>query len=192
MRVISGARRGAALYCPETESIRPTTDRVKENIFNLIQGEVAGRSVLDLFAGSGAMGIEAVSRGARACVFVDSGKEAAGAVRANLKKLRFEEKAQVIEKGFEAFLGACGGKFSLVFLDPPYHAGYAGKAIKTMLKNNLLADGAVIVVESDSDEDIDGGELFLRTERIYGRVKVTVFEKKAVKSEPVKREEENL
>lgn len=177
MRVISGARRGANLFCPETDEIRPTTDRVKENIFNLIQGEVSGRSVLDLFAGSGALGIEALSRGAKACVFVDCGKASAGAVRANLKKLGFEEKAQVIEKDYKTFLESRGGNFSLVFLDPPYHSGYADKAIGIMINKDLLAEGATVIVETDSDEDVAGVGLTLRTERIYGRVKVRVFEK---------------
>ena len=178
MRVISGQRRGAVLFCPENEGIRPTTDRVKENIFNLIQNDIKGKTVLDLFAGSGAMGIEAISRGAKLCVFNDSGKDAADAVRKNLKKTGFFEKAQVSEKDFSDFLDSYGGKFSLVFLDPPYHSDYADRAIKKMLDKNMRAAGAVRGAETDKDEQPalpDG--LALRTERSYGRVKVTVFEK---------------
>ena len=178
MRVISGARRGAVLFCPEIEGIRPTTDRVKENIFNLIQNDIYGRTVLDLFSGSGAMGIEAISRGAKFCYFNDSGKEAVSAVRQNLKKTGFTEKAQISEKDYLSFLNASGGKFSLVFLDPPYHSGYAGKALDKLLERNMLSDNAVIVAETDGDEEIkEPAGLYIRTQRKYGRVKITVFEK---------------
>ena len=177
MRVISGAKRGALLFCPETEEIRPTTDRVKENIFNLIQNEISGRFVLDLFAGSGAMGIEAISRGAKSCIFVDSGDDAISAIKKNLKKTGFGEKSQVIQRDFSDFLKSFGGKFSLVFLDPPYHSGFISKAVRIMLSENLLSDNAIIVAETDGDEEPEAEGVKMRTTRKYGRVKVTVFER---------------
>ena len=180
IRVISGSRRGSVLTCPETESLRPTTDRVKENIFNLLQFQVAGRKVLDLFAGSGAMGIEALSRGADYCVFCDGAKEAVAAVKANLKKTSMEDKSRVVLSDFESFLGTLNEKFSLVFLDPPYHKGYIKKTIDKLISKNLLSSDAIIVAETDGDEEPGEYEgLAVKTTRQYGRVKVTVYEKTA-------------
>lgn len=176
MRVISGSKRGATLFCPETDEIRPTTDRVKENIFNLIQFESSGRRVLDLFAGSGAMGIEALSRGAEFCIFADKSKIACEAVKKNIKKTSMEDKSRIVSEDFESFLSSLNDKFGLVFLDPPYHMGYIEKAIKKLISRNLLAKDAVIVAETDGDEE--PGEfsgLCVKTVRTYGRVKITVY-----------------
>ncbi len=178
MRVISGSRRGTSLYYPETEEIRPTTDRVKENIFNLIQFESTGRRVLDLFSGSGAMGIEALSRGAEFCTFVDSGKPAYEAVKKNIKKTRMEDISRIVCEDFESFLAGSKEKFGLVFLDPPYHMGYVEKAIKKLVSKNLLSDDAIIIAETDGDEE--PGEfpaLSVKTQRKYGRVKITVYKR---------------
>ena len=175
MRVISGMRRGSVLFCPEIEGLRPTTDRVKENIFNLIQNEITGRTVLDLFAGSGAMGIEALSRGVKSCVFCDTGKEAAAAVKKNLAKTGFSDKATVKETDAESYLSTAGVKFSLVFLDPPYHSGLEKKALDILISRKLLSEGAIIIYESDGDEELKVFEgINVRTVRSYGRVKVTV------------------
>lgn len=175
MRVISGMRRGSVLFCPEIEGLRPTTDRVKENIFNLIQNEITGKNVLDLFAGSGAMGIEALSRGAKACVFCDTGKEAAAAVRKNLVKTGFSDKSTVKETDAESYLSTARERFSLVFLDPPYHSGLEKKALDILIKRNLLSEGAVIIYESDGDEELEEfSGITVRTVRKYGRIKITV------------------
>lgn len=179
MRVISGTARGTVLFCPETDGLRPTTDRVKENIFNLIQFEVSKRRVLDLFAGSGAMGIEALSRGAQYCVFCDSGKEALSAVKTNVKKTRMEDRCTVLADDFENAISRLSDKFSLVFLDPPYHKGYIGTAVKKLEAKKLLSDDAIIVAETDGDEEPGEYESFeIRTVRKYGRIKITVYQKK--------------
>lgn len=178
IRVISGSRRGTILTCPETESLRPTTDRVKENIFNLLQFDVVGRKVLDLFAGSGSMGIEALSRGADYCLFCDGSKESAAAVKANLKKTAMEDKSRVAVSDYESLLGTLNEKFSLVFLDPPYHMGYVEKAVNKLIGKNLLSSDAIIVAETDGDEEPGEYEgLQIKTVRQYGRVKVTVYVK---------------
>jgi len=178
IRVISGSARGTVLSCPETDALRPTTDRVKENIFNLLQFEVSKRKVLDLFAGSGAMGIEALSRGAEYCLFCDSGRDAQEAVKANVKKTRMENRCRIATTDFESLLGTLNEKFSLVFLDPPYHMGYVEKAVKKLVLKNLLTDNAIIVAETDGDEEPGEFEgLKIRTARQYGRVKVTVYDR---------------
>lgn len=176
MRVISGANRGTILVCPEIEGLRPTTDRVKENIFNLIQNEVYGRKVLDLFSGSGAMGIEALSRGAEFCLFSDSGKAAVEAIKNNIRKTRNEGKSRVLCDDYSSVLSSSREEFGLVFLDPPYHMGYVKKAISKLLEKKLLSEGAIIVAETDGDEEPGEYEgLEIKTQRQYGRVKITVY-----------------
>lgn len=179
MRVISGTARGTALFCPETEGIRPTSDRVKENIFNLIQYEVSDKKVLDLFSGSGAMGIEALSRGARYCLFADNAAIAEDAVKRNIKKTRMENKCRIVREDFESLLSSLSEKFDLVFLDPPYHHGYVEKAVKKLISKKLLSENAVVIAETDGDEEPGGfEELEIKTIRKYGRVKITVYIRK--------------
>lgn len=120
MRVITGTARGRKLRTPENYDIRPTTDVVKEAIFNIVQFDVEGRRVLDLFAGTGQLGIEALSRGAASCVFIDSDKAAAAIVRDNLKACGLE--GQVLQADAIGYLDSCG-KFDLIFIDPPYDSG---------------------------------------------------------------------
>ena len=178
MRVISGSARGTLLISPKSEETRPTTDRVRENIFNLIQFSVAGRDVLDLFAGSGAMGIEALSRGASSCVFVDSLKDALSTINKNIVKTRFDENSKVYHNSFDNFLNNENKEYSLVFLDPPYHKGYVNEALKLLVKNNLLSDDAIIVCECDHDEEVVFPESLTKaTEKLYGRVKITILRK---------------
>ena len=179
MRVISGTVRGSVLSCPETDGLRPTTDRVKENIFNLIQYEILNKRVLDLFAGSGAMGIEALSRGAKYCVFSDNSSESVSAVKANVKKTRMEDKCGIYKDDFESVISRETDKFDLVFLDPPYHKGYVSKAIEKLISRKLLSENALIVAETDGDEEPgEFKELEIRTVRKYGRVKITVYQTK--------------
>ena len=181
MRVVSGSARGTVLFSPESEGTRPTTDRVKENIFNLIQFDVPGKNVLDLFSGSGAMGIEALSRGASSATFVDSSPSAVSIIKKNIEKTKFTLNSQVVSKSFDAFLKSASLKFDLIFLDPPYHKGYIDEAIKLLLERELLKNDAVIVCECDRDEEIkDYDELFKLKEKLYGRVKITVLKKKGI------------
>lgn len=177
MRVISGSARGLKLESLDGLSTRPTLDRVKEAIFSMLFDKTAGAAVLDLFAGSGAMGIEALSRGADGCVFVDSSREAAAVVGRNLSKAGFELKSVVRICSFDNFLQTCDKKFDLVFLDPPYRSDYLKKSLSLLHERHLLAQGAVVVLEHDKNlppEIPEGFELVRR--RSYGRVSVNILE----------------
>lgn len=179
MRVISGIKRGLTLLSPKGEETRPTTDRVKENIFNLITGYTQEVKVLDLFSGSGAMGIEALSRGADSCVFTDLSKDAVEIIRKNIDKAGFNSIASVYQADFEKYLNSTNEKFSLIFLDPPYHNGFVDKAIAIIRKRGLLTEDGIIVCETDFDEEIDLSSFLLIKERIYGRVRVRVIGKES-------------
>lgn len=179
MRVISGIKRGLNLLSPKGEETRPTTDRVKENIFNLITGYTQEVKVLDLFSGSGAMGIEALSRGADSCVFTDLSKDAVEIIRKNIDKTGFNDISLVYQTDFEKYLNSTNEKFSLIFLDPPYHNGFVDKAIAIIRKRGLLTEDGIIVCETDFDEEIDLSSFLLIKERIYGRVRVRVIGKES-------------
>lgn len=175
MRIITGRKKGTKLLYPETESCRPTTDRVKENIYNLLSLDYKGKTVLDLFAGSGGMGLEAVSRGADLCFFVDNGKEACDIIGKNIRKLDFGVCTKVFKGDYVDFLKTAKCKFDLVFLDPPYHCTLVDKSLKMLKANRLLNDNAVIVIETDFDEDpdIEGFEIIKQAK--YGRVLVRIL-----------------
>ena len=140
MRVITGTARGTKLKTPEGMLTRPTTDRVKEALFNIIQFDIAG-DVLDLFAGTGQLGIEALSRGARSAVFVDESRAAVQLVRANLALCRLQ--GDVVQGESLGYLRTCG-KFDLIFLDPPYDTGLLDKALENVVQFDILAEGGII------------------------------------------------
>jgi 16S rRNA (guanine966-N2)-methyltransferase len=174
MRVVAGTHRGRRLSAPPGLQVRPTSDRVREALFSIL-GPVTGARVLDLFAGSGALGIEALSRGAGSAVFVDSDPVAAGAVRENLARLGLE--AGVHRQDALAFLGrsppAPGEAFDLVFLDPPYSsAGRLAASLSERLPV-VLAPEARIVTESDTRHPLTL-DLPLAFERTYGRTLITI------------------
>ena len=145
MRVITGTARGRKLMEPKDMTVRPTTDMVKEAIFSIVQFDVPGRRVLDLFAGTGQLGIEALSRGARECVFVDNSPASLALVRKNLEICKMQ--APVIRADALSYLEGCG-KFDLVFVDPPYHGGLYDKILQALFRFDILNDGGIILVES--------------------------------------------
>ena len=145
MRVITGTARGRKLLEPRDMTVRPTTDMVKEAIFSIVQFDVPGRRVLDLFAGTGQLGIEALSRGARECVFVDSSPASVTLVKKNLEICKMQ--APVIRADAAQYLSGCG-KFDLVFMDPPYHAGLYDRILQDVFGFDILNDGGIIIVES--------------------------------------------
>ena len=151
MRVITGTARGRKLAEPKDMAVRPTTDMVKEAIFSIVQFDVPGRRVLDLFAGTGQLGIEALSRGARECVFVDNAPASLALVRKNLEICRMQ--APVIRADAAEYLAGCG-KFDLVFMDPPYHAGLYDKILQRAFQFDILNDGGIILVESMRGEPL--------------------------------------
>ena len=150
MRVIAGEAKGRRLVGSRTGSFRPTTDRVREALFSMIGPAVSGARVLDLYAGSGALGIEALSRGAASAVLVDSDRAAAQAIQANLARTGLEARATVLNQSAERFLSRPAGVFDLIFLDPPYPVGLPVDALDGLVAGGFLAEGGEVVVETSA------------------------------------------
>lgn len=179
MRIISGTARGTQLFAPKGMDTRPTTDKVKESLFNILQGEVAGASVLDLFAGSGALALEALSRGAEKAVMADQSREAIGCIRRNLEKLRFTDRAGVFPCDWlqaVSRLSEAGEQFDLVFLDPPYRMEDLAPLCDTLRDKGLLMPDALIVWErkSGSDKTLSPDFTFVR-QKSYGETEICFY-----------------
>ena len=152
MRVISGISRGRKLLSVDDENTRPTLDRVKEALFNIIQNNVKDSAVLDLFSGTGALGIEALSRGAKQAVFCDYSKDAIKVITKNIENTKNQEKSIVLNKDYIKSLEILkneGKKFNLIFLDPPYKENYAQVALQKIIMSNLLTEDGIIIIETD-------------------------------------------
>lgn len=175
MRVISGKYRGRALVTAEGLNTRPTTDRVKESLFNILQWQISGARVLDLFAGSGGLGIECVSRGAEEVVFVDSSKASVDAINHNLRNM--DCKGGVYQKDFEFALNVVKGKFDIIFIDAPYGKGLAEKAIGIIGEKGLLgADGVLTYEHAEQQTAADEiGGLIKYDERDYGKTAIAFY-----------------
>ncbi|MEG2000614.1 MAG: 16S rRNA (guanine(966)-N(2))-methyltransferase RsmD [Evtepia sp.] len=153
MRVISGTARGRRLEEPLGLDTRPTTDRVKESIFNIIQFELEGRRVLDLFSGTGQLGIEALSRGAAHCTFVDLRREAILLTRKNLERTGFDTQAALVQGDFQTFLRSTQEKFDVILIDPPYHTDLLEKAMTLISTVDNSSENGIIVCEKESSSD---------------------------------------
>lgn len=180
MRIITGTARGFRLQTlPGEDTTRPTTERVKESVFSTLQFEIEGRAVLDLFAGSGQMGLEALSRGAASAVFVDSSKDACAVVRDNARGARLEHALRIVNSEAGAFCQRTAERFDIAFLDPPYRAGLLPALLPSVLR--LMKEGGAIVCETDAQtqlpERIDGEalSLTLEKERRYGKTQVWIY-----------------
>ena len=149
MRIVAGKYRGKRLYSPSDDAVRPTTDRIKETVFNIIQWDVAGARVLDLFAGSGALGIECISRGAEEVVFVDRSPSSIALIKENLKGI--EGNYRVVGADFLGVLRAGSDKFDLIFVDPPFRSGLGETAVCAALDSQRLAEGGTIVYEHSTE-----------------------------------------
>lgn len=147
MRVIAGSARGTTLKTPEGDLTRPTTDRVKEALFNILQFDIPNTTVLDLFGGTGQLGIEALSRGAKRAVFVDSRSVACTLIRENLRRTHFENAAQVVCSDYQRYLQRCEEKFEIILLDPPYAEVFLENALKMITEIDILQSGGIIVAE---------------------------------------------
>ncbi len=147
MRVISGTARGTILKAPDGMTTRPTADRVKEALFSIIQYDLPGTKVLDLFGGTGQLGIEALSRGAKKACFVDANKNANTVIRENLKRTGFTESAEVIRTDYLSYLKSTAEKFDIIFLDPPYAEVFLENALKMITEIDILQSGGIIVTE---------------------------------------------
>lgn len=178
MRVITGSARGRRLKTPETYDIRPTTDNVKEAVFNIIQFDIEGRRVLDLFAGTGQLGIEALSRGAAEAVFVDRDRESVKIVKENLKACSLQAAVRQ-EDALTALRRE--EKFDLIFVDPPYDAGLYGPVLETIKSVDKLTDGGIIICEARSTEPLPdlAAPYGKRKEYRYGKVKIAIYTKES-------------
>ncbi|MBP3381343.1 MAG: 16S rRNA (guanine(966)-N(2))-methyltransferase RsmD [Clostridia bacterium] len=175
MRVITGTARGCRLETLAGDATRPTTDKVKEAVFSAIQFDLPYKKVLDLFAGSGQLGIEALSRGAKYGVFVDQSKKAVDIIRRNLQTTRLTDKAQVVTADALGFLARTSETFDVVFLDPPYASPLLIPALETVTEK--LNAGGVVVCESDDGTVLPetvGAVSIYRTYQ-YGRIHITVY-----------------
>ena len=179
MRVITGKARGVQLKTPDGMATRPTTDRVKEALFSIIQFEIPGATVLDLFGGTGQLGIEALSRGAKRAVFVDSGEPACRLIRENLKRTKLEADATVIRSDYLDYLKRCRERFDIILLDPPYAEVFLENALKQITEIDILEANGIIVTERPLGKELpwefDG---FTRSKDYkYGNTLLTLYRK---------------
>jgi len=177
MRVITGKARGKKLISPEGMNIRPTTDMAKEAIFSIIHFEIEQASILDLFAGSGQLGIEALSRGARFCVFVDSSREAQEIVRKNVADTGFSAQSRVVAMDYQSFLQSTKDVFDIVFIDPPYEKNIAQTALPLVAQK--MSDSGIIICETAKTEQLPdtAGSFAKKKEYRYGKTKITTYRK---------------
>lgn len=180
MRIISGSARGTKLYTLEGDTTRPTLDRVKEALFSIIQNYISDSIVLDLFAGSGALSLEALSRGASRAILCDCSKKAANIIKQNIEKTKFNEKAELLNLDYKKALEECQQrdiKFDIIFLDPPYKEDLLVDAIETILDFNLLANDGIIIAETDEEIEFKNVKANIYDIRQYGRVKLIFFKR---------------
>ena len=179
MRVIAGAAKGCRLNAPKGMHTRPTADRVKEGLFSAIQFEIEGTRVLDLFAGSGQLAIEALSRGAKEAVLVDEDAEAVRVIRENLAKTGFSGKARVLRADYRQFLQNSGERFDLIFLDPPYAETYLENALNLISEIDILNENGIIICEKAKDGTLSASFPGLKQDRTYryGKTEVLLYRK---------------
>ena len=179
MRVITGKARGVNLKTPDGLKTRPTTDRVKEAMFSIIQFELPGARVLDLFGGTGQLGIEALSRGAKSAVFVDSGEQACSLIRENLRRTKLEADAKVVRADYLEYLQRCNEQFDIVLLDPPYAEVFLENALNCVAEIDILQTGGIIVTERPLGKELlcefDG--LTRSKDYKYGNTLLTLYRK---------------
>ncbi len=185
MRVITGTARGRRLGELKGQETRPTTGKVKEGVFSALQFDLEGRRVLDLFAGTGQMGIEALSRGAQSCVFVDRRRDAYELVRSNLAVCGLTDRAQVVCGDAMGYLNSLRTQFDLIFLDPPYADDTLERAIAHIARFDILAPYGIIVAECPADKTLPslGTPYRVHREYRYGKIKVTVYRRDGEKKE---------
>ena len=179
MRVITGKARGIQLKTPEGMNTRPTTDRVKEALFSIIHFDIPGARVLDLFGGTGQLGIEALSRGAKSAVFVDQREEACRLIKENLKRTKLEQDAKVVRGDYLEYLGRCREQYDIILLDPPYAEVFLENALKKITEIDILQSGGIIVAERPLGKELpwefDGYER--ARDYKYGKILLTIYRK---------------
>ena len=185
MRIISGTARGTRLFTLEGLDTRPTLDRVKEPLFNIINFDLEDAVVLDLFAGSGALGLEAISRGAKKVFLCEKNRNAANIVEKNIEKTKFQDQAILIRNDFEkaiSFIEQLNEKIDVVFIDPPYKTDLIKKSLEKILDSDILNDDFIIIAETDEPErilkDINILNINVFDTRKYGRVSLIFLNRK--------------
>ena len=179
MRVIAGTAKGVSLKTPDGLDTRPTIDRVKEALFSIIHFDIPGSDVLDLFAGTGQLGIEALSRGAASAVFIDRLDSACKLVKENLRRTKLESKAQVIRSEYTDYLRRCNRKFGIIFLDPPYSDEFLENSLNLITEIDILQSGGIIVAERPLGKELPGDYPgYSRSKDYkYGKVLLTLYRK---------------
>ena len=179
MRVITGTARGVVLKTPEGMLTRPTSDRVKEALFSIINFDLPGAAVLDLFGGTGQLGIEALSRGAKSAVFVDAREDACRLIRENLKKTRLDGQSKVVRADYLDYLKRCREKFDIILLDPPYAEVFLENAMKCITEIDILQSGGIMVAERPLEKELPFEfEGYTRSKDYkYGKTLLTIYRK---------------
>ena len=181
MRVISGKARGVNLKTPAGTATRPTADRVKEAVFSIIQFDLPGATVLDLFGGTGQLGIEPLSRGAKNAVFADERDDACKLIRENLKRTKLEGEGRIIRSDYSAFLKSTSQKFDIIFLDPPYAEVFLENSLNLITQIDILQSGGIIVTERPVEKELllDFTGYNRSKDYQYGNTLITLFRKNA-------------
>ena len=174
MRIISGTARGTKLYTLEGQATRPTLDRVKESLFNIIQNEIPNSIFLDLFSGSGAIGLEAASRGAKKVILCDKSKDAIKIINKNIDKTHLKEKVELYNLDYESLLNTkIKEKINIIYIDPPYDSDFATKSIELIINKKLIDEESTIIIETDDEKRIlkklEKIEIEITDKRKYGR-----------------------
>ena len=179
MRVITGSARGRRLKELEGMETRPTTGKVKESIFSILQFDIEGRRVLDLFAGTGQLGIEALSRGAKHAVFVDCRDDACRLIKENLKRAKFELNASVVRSDYLQYLNRCNERFDIIILDPPYAEVFLENSLKIITEIDILQSGGIIIAERPLGKDLpmDFPGFTRSKDYKYGQILLTLYRK---------------
>ena len=171
MRIISGKYRGKKIIGYDIEGTRPTMDRVKESLYGIIQGYIPGSTVLDLFAGSGSLGLEAISNGAQKLILVDNNKKVTDTIKDNIKS--FDDDIEVFTLDYKKFLKETNEKFDVIFLDPPYRAGLINKALRIIEERELLNGDGIVVCEFENIK-IETNLKLIR-EKKYGSKTINIY-----------------
>ena len=177
MRIISGKARGTKLYTLDGTATRPTLDRVKESLFNIIQNDIEDSTVLDLFSGSGAIGLEFLSRGAKIAVLCDSSKDAIKIIKQNVQKTHFEEKVEVYNMEFTKLVERLQNqKFDIIYIDPPYATDFIKISLEKIIEYELVNENTKIIVETDDEtrilNQIEKMDVEITDKRKYGRATI--------------------
>ena len=179
MRVITGKARGVQLKTPEGMLTRPTADRVKEALFSIINFDIPGASVLDLFGGTGQLGIEALSRGAKSAVFVDMREDSCKIIRENLRRTKLENQGKVIRSDYMDYLRRCKEKYDIILLDPPYAEVFLENSLKCIAEIDILHSGGIIITERPLEKELTFEyEGYSRSRDYkYGKTLITLYRK---------------